>query len=147
MHKRIVPVVVLLVVAAAGTWWWLKTRHRPEGDLVLYGNVDLRQVSLAFADSERIAEVLVQEGDAVKAGQALARLDTGRIAAPPARAGRGAGRRADGKRCGACKSGSRPEEIAQARAACRPPPKRSSRMRASSTSVCRHSRRPRAAAR
>ena len=114
MHKRIVPVVVLLVVAAAGTWWWLKTRHRPEGDLVLYGNVDLRQVSLAFADSERIAAVLVQEGDAVKAGQTVARLDTGRIAPRLARADASAAAQTEALR--RLRHGSRPEEISQARA-------------------------------
>jgi HlyD family secretion protein len=47
--------------------------------LVLYGNVDLRQVELAFNNSERITEVLVQEGDKVKHGQILARLDTSRL--------------------------------------------------------------------
>jgi HlyD family secretion protein len=47
--------------------------------LVLYGNIDLRQVDLAFNDSERIAEVLVQEGAKVTRGQILARLDTSRL--------------------------------------------------------------------
>jgi len=47
--------------------------------LVLYGNVDLRQVELAFNNSERIAEVLVEEGTKVTRGQVLARLDTSRL--------------------------------------------------------------------
>jgi HlyD family secretion protein len=49
-------------------------------ELVLYGNVDLRQVDLAFNNSERITAVLVQEGDRVRRGQILARVDTSRLA-------------------------------------------------------------------
>ena len=52
---------------------------RRQRELVLYGDVDLRQVELAFNDSERIAAVLVQEGDRVKRGEVLARLDTSRL--------------------------------------------------------------------
>ena len=44
--------------------------------LTLNGNVDLREVSLAFKNSDRIAEILVEEGDAVKKDQVLARLDS-----------------------------------------------------------------------
>ena len=52
--------------------------HRAaNGDtLTLYGNVDIRQVQLAFNGSERIAKMLVKEGDPVKKGQLLATLDT-----------------------------------------------------------------------
>lgn len=76
--------VILLVVLAAvaigfgvGRYW--KNSTTEQSRLVLYGNVDLRQVDLAFNDSERIAEVLVQEGDRIKRGQVLARLDTSRL--------------------------------------------------------------------
>lgn len=62
--------VVLLAVFLL--WQWL--RH--DGDqLVLYGNVDIRQVDLSFRVNGRIASVLVDEGDAVAPGQALARID------------------------------------------------------------------------
>ncbi len=45
-----------------------------ENELVLYGNVDIREVQLAFNGSEHIAEILVEEGEQVKKGQVLARL-------------------------------------------------------------------------
>ncbi|MCA0241667.1 MAG: HlyD family efflux transporter periplasmic adaptor subunit [Proteobacteria bacterium] len=48
--------------------------------LVLYGNVDIRQVSLAFEGSGRVVELKAQEGDAVKAGALLAVLDTRTLA-------------------------------------------------------------------
>ena len=44
--------------------------------LTLYGNVDVREVALAFRQSDRIADVLVEEGDKVTKDQVLARLDT-----------------------------------------------------------------------
>lgn len=45
-------------------------------ELVLQGNVDVREVSLAFRQSDRILEMLAEEGDRVQRGQVLARLDT-----------------------------------------------------------------------
>ena len=78
--KRIPLIIAILIVAAAGvTAWWLISRKPPQRELVLYGNVDLRQVELAFNNNERIAAVLVQEGDRVKRGQVLARLDASRL--------------------------------------------------------------------
>jgi HlyD family secretion protein len=82
--------------------------------LTLYGDVDLRQVQLSFNNSERIAAVLVQEGDRVKQGQLLARLDTARLEPQLAQAeAQAAAQLQVVKRL---RSGSRPEEIAQARA-------------------------------
>lgn len=52
---------------------------RGKEEFVLYGNVDQRQVELAFMDSERIAEVLVEEGDLVEKGQILARQESRRL--------------------------------------------------------------------
>src|ERR671936_2467592 len=79
--RRMVLIVLLLTVAgaAAGVAWWLTHRDRAVRELALYGNVDLRQVALSFNNSERIADVLVQEGDRVQRGQVLARLDTSRL--------------------------------------------------------------------
>jgi HlyD family secretion protein len=82
--------------------------------LVLFGNVDLRQVALPFNNSERIAEVLVEEGDHVQRGQVLARLDVSRLKPQVDQAeAQAAAQRAVVERL---RNGSRPEEIAQARA-------------------------------
>ncbi|MGB6450682.1 MAG: efflux RND transporter periplasmic adaptor subunit [Steroidobacteraceae bacterium] len=111
--KRWVPIAVV-VAAAAGFAWWLTQRHAVATELVLYGNVDLREVDLAFNNSERIAAVLVEEGDRVKRGQVLARLDTSRLA--PLLAQAQAAMHAQADVVDRMHHGSRPEEIAEARA-------------------------------
>lgn len=51
-------------------------RHQRNQDLlVLYGNVDIRQVDLGFRVSGRLQKMLFEEGDEVKQGDLLAILD------------------------------------------------------------------------
>ena len=76
--------------------------------------MDLRQVALAFNNSERISAVLVQEGDRVHQGQTLARLDTSRL--QPLTAQAEAQVAAQRQVVLRLHNGSRPEEIAEARA-------------------------------
>lgn len=87
---------------------------RAAENLTLYGNVDLRQVDLAFNNSERIASVEVQEGERVHAGQILARLDTNRLVPQVDEAQ--AELDAQGQLLERLHHGSRPEEIMEARA-------------------------------
>lgn len=113
MKKRIIP-IVLVALAVLGVTWWLTHRHAAGSEIVLYGNIDLREVDLAFNDSQRITSVLVREGDSVRTGQVLARLDTSRLEPQLAQAeAQAAAQRAVVDRL---HHGSRPEEIAQARA-------------------------------
>src|SRR5262245_54160774 len=79
MKRKVLIALLLVASAGAGLTWWLSHRKVETGELVVHGNVDLRQVQLAFNNSERIAAVLVQEGDRVRRGQVLARLDTSRL--------------------------------------------------------------------
>jgi HlyD family secretion protein len=65
--------VALVAVALIVAWVQFGPHSNKTQDrLVLYGNVDLRQVELAFNNSERIAKVMVQEGDKVALGLVLA---------------------------------------------------------------------------
>lgn len=113
MQKKIIP-IALALLAAVGVAWYLTHRHDTSNEIVLYGNVDLRQVDLAFNDSQRVVEVLVQEGDRVRKGQVLALLDTSRIMPQLDQAEAQAD--AQSAVVQRLRNGSRPQEIAQARA-------------------------------
>jgi HlyD family secretion protein len=114
--KRTLLILVLLIVAggAGGLIWWFNQRAGPAQELTLFGNVDLREVQLAFNNSERIVAVDFQEGDRVHRGAVVARLDESRLKPQVAQAeAQVAAQRAVVERL---HHGSRPEEIAQARA-------------------------------
>lgn len=82
--------------------------------LILYGNVDIRDVELAFNNSDRIARMLVKEGDRVSVRQLLGELDTRRLQAAVARAG--AQVDAQNEVLTRLVNGTRPEDIRKARA-------------------------------
>jgi HlyD family secretion protein len=66
----------LVLLGALG--WYLWRTHRSEDPYAafsLFGNVDVHQVELAFRVTGRIAELKVQEGDKVSAGETLGMLD------------------------------------------------------------------------
>jgi len=87
--KIVVPVLLVLIAVAAGVYYWrlhAVGRNGATDELVLFGNVDIREVHVAFNGSEHVSEMLVDEGDRVKAGQLLARLQTDRLQAALARA-------------------------------------------------------------
>ena len=67
----------IVVVCGLGGYGYQKYQaQKAARQLTLYGNVDVREVAVAFRQSDRIAEELVEEGDKVTKGQVLARLDT-----------------------------------------------------------------------
>jgi HlyD family secretion protein len=105
----------MLLLGAVGAGYWHYCREAASRKLVLYGNVDQRQVELAFIDSERVAEILVEEGSVVESGQVLARQETRRLR------DRMAALEAQVKTAELVllrlQNGTRPEEIDQARAA------------------------------
>ena len=111
---RLRIVLVVAVVGIAVAVWWLTNRHHGPGELVLYGNVDLRQADLPFNASERVTDVLVQEGDHVKAGQVMARLDPTRMEPQVAKAE--ADVAAEQQVVNRLHAGTRPEEVSQGRA-------------------------------
>jgi HlyD family secretion protein len=115
MKRSILVAAIAAIIIAAGIGYWLMRPPSTPKEIVVYGNVDLRQVDLPFNGTERIAAVLVQEGDRVHQGEILARLDTSRLEPQVAQAqAQLAAQQAVVDRL---HNGSRPEEIAQARAA------------------------------
>ena len=73
-RKILIPIVVIALIMGAGVWWYQHKHATPT--YTYHGNVDIRQVDLAFNGNDRVKEVLVQEGDSVQPDQVLARLDT-----------------------------------------------------------------------
>lgn len=81
-YKRPLWIVVLaaLLAALGGTYWWYADGgQRDPSQLILYGNVDVREVELAFDAAGRIERVDVEEGDHVEKGHLLAVLEDDRF--------------------------------------------------------------------
>jgi HlyD family secretion protein len=115
VRKRILTILVIALTAAAAVLVWRSLNRRPPAkEIVLHGNVDIRQVDLAFNTTERIWKVLVEEGDRVKAGQLLATLDRERLQHEVLSAA--ARVQAQEKVVAALVAGTRPQEIGKARA-------------------------------
>ena len=116
LNRREIGVGVA-ILAVLVVWWsgLFGARSNDGGPIVLQGNVDVRQLNLAFRVGGRIAEMKVDEGDRVEPGKMIAVLDKSyftdevrlaraRVAAQTAVVAR-------------LVNGTRPEEVAQARAA------------------------------
>jgi HlyD family secretion protein len=73
--KKILPVIVLLAAIGGGAWWW-RDAHASDGNRILVsGNLELTLVDLSFKIAGRMTDLNVREGDWVKKGQVIARLD------------------------------------------------------------------------
>jgi HlyD family secretion protein len=111
---RLAAMVAVLAVAGIAAWLFIKHPSAGPGALVLTGNVDIRQVNLAFNVEGRIESMLVHEGDRVETGRKLATVENSYYldALAIARA------KVEAQRAQVAKlvTGSRPEEIALARA-------------------------------
>jgi HlyD family secretion protein len=113
---RVILVLAVIGVAAGAAWWWQAAKNETVNEtvVVLYGNVDMREVDLAFNNSEHIGRLLVQEGDRVSKGQLLATLHQERLRAQVAVAkAKVTAQKAVVARLDA---GTRPEEVRQAKA-------------------------------
>lgn len=76
MKKKIL-ILILLISVAGLIYYYITSKKTNENELVLYGNIEIRQVDLGFRVEGKIAKMLAEEGDKVKQGQLLAYLDDG----------------------------------------------------------------------
>ncbi len=116
MKKRWILLAVILILAGAA-WWFRANLNPAEQELVLYGNVDDRRLKLSFLISERIAELIPEEGTVVKKGDLVGSLESIRIenditALKADVAARRAAAAAAQALYEKAKNGSRPEDIA-----------------------------------
>lgn len=68
--------VGLLVVLAAAAWWLLRPPGLPEGFASSNGRIEATEVDIASKIAGRIDTILVKEGQFVRQGEVLARMDT-----------------------------------------------------------------------
>lgn len=113
-RKAIIAIVVVAALAAFTGWTLGLFGDGREDTLRLYGNVDVREVDMAFRVSGRIAGIPVDEGDRVKPGQLLATIDPAPIEDRVAQASAAVGQ-AQANLAKAV-NGARVQDIAQARA-------------------------------
>jgi HlyD family secretion protein len=72
-YPKLILLLPLGALLAAAFWYYL---HRGEaGQLVLSGNIEFRQVDVSFKSPGRLTDVRVEEGQRVRKGDVLARLD------------------------------------------------------------------------
>lgn len=76
MRKVLILLILLFAIAgAAAAYRYYQNRSEQEHFLILYGNIDVRQVDLGFRVGGLVIELPFQEGDVVKTGQRVAKLD------------------------------------------------------------------------
>lgn len=76
--KRLILFILILTVLAIAIKLGYDYFNRPknENELILYGNVDVRQVDISFRVPGQVEELFFQEGDVVAKGSLMASLNT-----------------------------------------------------------------------
>jgi len=112
--KKVIIIAVVALAIAGAVAYWQTRPAAPSDQVTVFGNVDIRQVQAAFDDNGRLLNLLVQEGDRVKKGQLLAEIDPVRFQDAVDKSS--AAVAAQEQVLARLLAGSRPEEIAEARA-------------------------------
>jgi HlyD family secretion protein len=81
MKKRILILLVVLAAAGAAVYAFRGIGAPPANRIVVSGNIELTEINIAFKTAGRLIERNVDEGDPVKKGQIIARLDRDQLAA------------------------------------------------------------------
>ena len=82
MKKRIILILIVLVAAGVAAMYAFRGMGRNQtGRIVVSGNIELTEVNIAFKTAGRLIERTVDEGDGVKKGNVIARLDRDQLMA------------------------------------------------------------------
>lgn len=83
MWRKLLVLLALVAVAGGGYAAWIKFRlvELPAGFAKSNGRLEAERIDIATKFPGRVKEVLVAEGDTVKAGQVLAKIDTAELEA------------------------------------------------------------------
>ncbi len=75
MKKKILVLLLFVIIGFIGFKSYKSHNKLNPNELTLFGNVEIRQVDLGFRVEGKIAQMLVEEGDAVEKGQLLGYLE------------------------------------------------------------------------
>jgi HlyD family secretion protein len=78
-RRRVVLILLVLAAAAGGGWYWYSGRMKATNTIQVSGNLELTQVDLSFKTAGRMTELAVREGDFVKKGDLIAKLDSAQL--------------------------------------------------------------------
>jgi len=81
MKKRIFIILALVAVAVAGVYTYRGANKPADHRIVVSGNIELTEVNIAFKTAGKLIERTVDEGDSVRKGQLIARLDRDQLIA------------------------------------------------------------------
>jgi HlyD family secretion protein len=81
IRRVVLGVCMVVALVAAWQWWRSRQPQLPAGIVSGNGRIEADEVDIATKYAGRVQEILVQEGDLVKAGQVLARMDTAELQA------------------------------------------------------------------
>jgi HlyD family secretion protein len=73
--QRFIGIVAIIAIIFIIVFFYEKNIEEEDSQLTLFGNVDIRQVSLGFRVPGRIQQMRLEEGDLAKKGQVIALLE------------------------------------------------------------------------
>lgn len=88
-HWKVTVLAALCLLAAGGGgayWWWSHQQGLPAGIISSNGRVEAEEIDIETKFAGRVAQLFVNEGDSVTAGQIVARMDTRDLEASLAKA-------------------------------------------------------------
>lgn len=74
-NKKIVLIIIAIIAIAAGSWFYLKPAPDTNKQLILHGNIDIRQFNVSFQVPGQVTKMFFEEGDTVQKGDLVAELD------------------------------------------------------------------------
>ena len=78
-RRRLVLILLLLAAGGGGAWYWYSGRMNATNNIQVSGNLELTQVDLSFKTAGRMTELAVREGQFVKKGDLIAKLDSAQL--------------------------------------------------------------------
>lgn len=75
LRSILIAIIAAAIIVGGGAWWRWQVSGSDTHPLRLYGNVDIREVQLAFRQPGRVTQMLFDEGETIRAGTLVATLD------------------------------------------------------------------------